>query len=136
VAVHSLPARGTVADEADVGVAGRSAGALVPAQSSIKQTGILHVAVLAAVGLFTETLVVPYGVVTAAVVTGGLHGALVDVLLAGPAHEARPGTVALEAVDFVSADPAVLTRNLSTVVNVCLTIVSSVARLAQTLSAK
>ena len=81
------------------------------------------------------TLVISHRVVTAAMDAGGLHGALVDVLLAGPAHEARPGTVALEAVDFVSADPAVLTGNLSTVVNVCLTIVSSVARLAQTLSA-
>lgn len=38
VAVHSLPARGTVADEADVGVAGRSAGALVPAQSSLQHS--------------------------------------------------------------------------------------------------
>lgn len=101
----------------------------------IEETRVLDVAVLAAVRLLTETLVVSLSVVTGPVVTGSLQGTLVNVLLAGLAPEPGPETGALEPVDEVGTGPAVETRRLRTLVNIRLAVRPGIARLADTLSA-
>lgn len=82
------------------------------------------------------TLVISLRVLTGPVVAGILQGALVDVLLAGPALVARGRAVTLEAIDKVSAGTSMLAGLLCTLVNIPLTILSSVAWQAPTLSAK
>ena len=67
--------------------------------------------------------------------TGVLQGALVNVELAGPALVARGGAVTLETIDKVSADSSILAGPLCTLVNLHLTIVSSVAWQTPTLRA-
>ena len=81
------------------------------------------------------TLVISLGVLAGAVMTGGLQGALVNVELAGPALVARGGAVTLETIDKVSAGSTILTGPLCALVNLHLTIVSSVAWQTPTLSA-
>ena len=81
------------------------------------------------------TLVISLRILAGPVVAGGLQGALVNVLLASPALVTRSRAVTLEAIDKVSAGSSIETRLLSTLVNLSLTILSSVAWQAPTLSA-
>ena len=68
-------------------------------------------------------------------VAGILQGALVDVQLAGAALITRGGAVTLETIDQVCAGSTILTRRGLTLVNLSLTILSSVAWQTPTLSA-
>ena len=80
------------------------------------------------------TLVVALSVLTGPVVAGILQGALVNVLLAGSAPVPSAGAVTLEAGHQVGTEPAVPAGLSFTLVNLSLTILSSVAGQAATLS--
>ena len=80
------------------------------------------------------TLVVALSVLTGPVVAGILQGALVNVLLAGSAPVPSAGAVTLEASHQVGTEPAVPAGLSFTLVNLSLTILSSVAGQAATLS--
>ena len=81
------------------------------------------------------TLVISYRVITPAMDAGGLHGALVDVLLAVATIEARVLAVASIVVNKIRANTRVLTWAARTVIIVYLTMLANITRLANAIIA-
>ena len=81
------------------------------------------------------TLVISHRVVTPAMDAGGLHGALVDVLLAVATIEARVLAVTSIVVNKIRANTRVLTWAASTVIIVYLTMLANITRLANAIIA-